>query len=109
LTHEPLSESALAPTVSERRRHVRIKQRSLHSNFGPVIDLSRSGMRVRSTRRLRGKLDVVLFNRNGPDLQVQARVVWSRRIGFRKHVAGLEFLDPPPNTVRELAKIGTTD
>jgi hypothetical protein len=52
---------------------VRLKQRSLHSNLGPVIDLSRSGMRVRTTRRLRGILAVVLFNRNGPHLNVRAR------------------------------------
>ena len=87
---------------------MRLKQTSLHSSLGPIIDLSRSGVRVRSTRRLRGILPMVLFNRNGPNLNVQARVVWSKRIGFRRHVAGLAFIDPPPNMLRELAKLGTT-
>ncbi|MHC4427837.1 MAG: PilZ domain-containing protein [Planctomycetota bacterium] len=108
VTHQPLTESEPAPPVTERRRDVRLKQKSLHSNLGPVIDLSRSGMRVRSTRRLRGILAVVLFNRNGPHLNVRARVVWTKRIGFRKHVSGLEFIDPPQNMLRELAKLGTT-
>ena len=87
---------------------MRLKQTTLHSSLGPIIDLSRSGMRVRSTRRLRGILPVVLFNRNGPHLNVRVRVAWTKRIGFRKHVAGLEFIDPPPNMLRELAKLGTT-
>jgi hypothetical protein len=108
LTHRRLSEPDPAPPVTERRRDVRLKQESLHSSLGPVVDLSRSGMRVRSTRRLRGHLSVTLFNRNGPHLHVRARVVWTKRLGFRKHVAGLEFIDPPPNMLRELAKIGTT-
>jgi hypothetical protein len=108
LTHQRLTEPEPAPPVNERRRDVRLKQGSLHSNLGPVIDLSRSGMRVRSTRRLRGIRAVVLFNRNGPHLNVRARVVWTKRIGFRKHVAGLEFIDPPNNMLRELAKLGTT-
>ena len=62
----------------------------------------------RTTRRLRGIRAVVLFNRNGPHLNVRARVVWTKRIGFRKHVAGLEFIDPPHNMLRELTKLGTT-
>jgi hypothetical protein len=108
LTHQRLTEPEPAPPVTERRRDVRLKQGSLQSSLGPVIDLSRSGMRVRTTRRLRGIRAVVLFNRNGPHLNVRARVVWSKRIGFRKHVAGLEFIDPPHNMLRELTKLGTT-
>ena len=108
MTHQRLTEPDQPPPITERRRDVRLKQQTLHSSLGPVVDLSRSGLRVRSTRRLRGILSVVLFNRNGPHLTIRARVVWSKRLGFRKHVAGLEFIDPPPNMLRELAKLGTT-
>jgi hypothetical protein len=108
VSRHPLTEPEQASVVNERRRDVRLKQSSLHSSLGPVIDLSRSGMRVRCTRRLRGRVALVLFNRNGPHLNVNARVVWTKRIGFRKHVAGLEFIDPPPNMLRELVKLGTT-
>jgi hypothetical protein len=107
LANHRLTEPEPAAPVTERRRDVRLKQTSLHSSLGPVVDLSRSGMRVRSTRRLRGIVSVKLFNRNGPHLNVKARVVWSKRLGFRRHVAGLEFIDPPPNMLRELAKLGT--
>ncbi len=72
-----------------------------------MLDLSRSGMRVRTTRRLRGTLTVVLLSHEGPHLQLQARVVWSERLGFRKHMAGLEFVDPPQNAIRQLMKLGT--
>ncbi len=99
--------SSEAASVSERRRSARLKQRSLESSLGPVIDLSRTGLCVYCTRKLRGTVEVTLFSRNGPHLQVLANVVWSRRIGFRKHIAGLEFVDTSPNAVRELARIGT--
>lgn len=72
-----------------------------------MLDLSRSGMRVRTTRRLRGTLTVVLFSNSGLHLQLLARVVWSERKGFRKHMAGLEFVDPPQSALRELMKLGT--
>ncbi|MHC4416146.1 MAG: PilZ domain-containing protein [Planctomycetota bacterium] len=108
LKHQRTSDTADAPFPTERRRHARLKQRSLHSNIGPVIDLSRAGMRVTSTRRLRGMIDVVLFNPSGAQLQLRARVVWSKRLSFRKHVSGLEFIDPAEHVARELAKIGTT-
>lgn len=95
--------------ASERRRYARIKQSSLNSSLGPVVDLSRGGLRVISTRRLRGSVDIVLFNRSGPHLELKALVIWSQRIGFRKHLTGLEFVDPPPDVTRQLTKIGTTD
>ncbi|MFQ5949019.1 MAG: PilZ domain-containing protein [Acidimicrobiia bacterium] len=109
MSYQPNPDRADAPLAAERRRDVRLKQRSLQSNLGPVIDLSRGGLRVRSTRRLRGEQEVVLFNRNGPHLRLRARVVWSRRLGFRKHMAGLQFVDPPDDMARGLARIGTVD
>jgi hypothetical protein len=108
VSNQRLTESGQATVVNERRRHVRLKQATLYSNLGPVIDLSRSGIRVRSTRRLRGQVTLVLFNHSGPHVNLTARVIWSRRLGFRKHVAGLEFVDPPPTMLRELVKLGTT-
>ncbi len=99
-------ESADVNAVSDRRRDVRIRQNTLNSNLGQVMDLSRSGMRVLSPRRLKGPQSVVVFARQGPHLQVMARVVWSERIGFRKHMIGLEFVEDPP--ARQLANICTS-
>ena len=109
LTHEALSESSQRSAELERRRDVRLRQESLQSNLGPVIDLSRSGVRVRCRRRLRGTVDLTLFSRTGPHLEVKARVVWSKRLGFRKHVAGLEFIDPSPTFAREVGDLSTTE
>ncbi len=108
MTQPRFHESNTDPAVAERRLFARINQQTLMSNQGPVIDLSRTGMRVNSTRKLRGSLKIILFNRNGPHIEVYARVVWTRRLGFRKHVSGLEFIDPPPSFARELANIGTS-
>ena len=108
LKHHRMTDTAAAAPVPERRRDARLKQRSLQSNLGPVIDLSRSGIRVLSRRRLRGRFRLVLYNYSGRQLQLRARVVWSKRISFRRHQVGLELIDPPENVARELAKIGTT-
>lgn len=64
-------------------------------------------MCVRCTRRLRGRLNVTLFDPSGRHLELQARIVWTKRYGFRKHMAGLEFLNVSSNAAMELAKIGT--
>ena len=98
-----------APSLSERRLHARVSQRSLDSSLGKVIDLSVGGMRVQSTRRLRGTLSVVIFNPQGGHIQIQARVAWTMRIGFRKHLTGLEFIDLPPSAASELARIATVE
>jgi hypothetical protein len=106
LAHQRDSGRAAQP-ARERRRHARIRQLSLESSLGPVLDLSRSGMRVQTHRRIRGEIDVVIFNRCGPPLQLRARVVWTKRSGFRRHVAGLQFVDPPQHVARALTEIGT--
>ena len=101
------SESLEAQSVSERRLHARVSPRSLQCSVGTILDLSRGGMRVQSSRRLRGTLTLVIFNPHGPHIQIQARVAWCKRIGFRKHMAGLEFVDLPPAVASELARIAT--
>ncbi len=72
--------NADASVAIERRRFARLNQQSLMSTVGPVIDLSRTGMRVEGRRRLRGTVRIILFNLNGPDLELKARVVWTKRL-----------------------------
>ena len=81
--------SKLRPLI-ERRRAGRIKGASLNCNRGTVIDLSSTGMRMRSARRFKGELSVDLWTPNRR-LTVRAEVVWSTRAGFRKYDHGLEF------------------
>ncbi len=106
-TTPPEGPETVGASLSERRRDARLKQGALRSSVGPVIDLSRGGMKVRSSRRLRGEMDVVIFNPSGPHLQLRARVVWTERLGFRRHLAGLQFIDPPEKVARALVEIGT--
>src|SRR5262245_53896654 len=91
---------------ADRRRHGRLKAgETLSSNIGTVRDLSAGGMKVMSRRKYRGKLDVALWDIHR-GLRVSAVVVWHRRIGFRRHEMGLQFLDVTPEVARELTALG---
>ena len=96
-------------TAPERRRSAQAGVHTMRSNLGPVVDLSSTGMRVLSSRRLRATASVVLTDETGPEFRVRARVAGSKRLGFRKHVAWLEFLDPPPALAEHLTKLGLAD
>ena len=108
MTRDVIPEPATASPAAERRRHARLKQKSLVSNLGPVMDLSRSGLRILTTRRRRGIVQIVLFDLTGRRVRLRCRVVWSKRIAFRKHLIGLALLGADESLSRELAKIGTT-
>jgi hypothetical protein len=73
------------------------------------MDLSLSGLRILTTRRRRGLLRIVIFDRSGRRIRLRARVVWSKRIAFRKHMVGLELVGADESTTRELARMGTAD
>ena len=73
------------------------------------MDLSRSGLRILSSRRRRGIQRFVVVDRSGRRLRVRARVVWSKRVAFRKHVVGLELVGADENTTRQLARMGTAE
>lgn len=79
-------------SLSERRESERLRQRGVKCNLGAVLDISPTGMRMLSTSALEGQVSITL---DGGDAQVtlHAAVVWSRRLGFRRHMAGLRFAD----------------
>lgn len=89
-----------------RRLPGRMPQESLQSSIGPVLDLSMGGIRVLSTRPYHGDLRICLW---GMDVEVslEGRVVWSRRLGFRRHELGLVFADVDDDVARILTRIGT--
>ncbi len=74
------------------------------SNVGIVVDLSDGGMRVRSRRRQYGAVDVELTTRTDV-VRVKAKVVWTRKIGFRRHEMGFQFLDMTPETSARVAAL----
>jgi len=91
-----------------RRRHGRLITESLTINNGIVLDLSASGLRA----VVRGK---VLFEVGeqtsfrlrscAREMSIEARVVWVKKSGFRKHQIGLEFVNVTPQTVETLMEL----
>ena len=100
------SASPEAGSGSCRRTTGRRQQEDLVCDLGPIVDLSRGGMRVLSRRRLRGKHKLTLTTLEGT-LTIRGRVAWSRRMGLRRHLAGIEFIDVDDATAEELTRIST--
>ncbi len=94
-------------TNHDRRVYPRLPQALLETNFGPVLDLSLSGMRIRCVKPPIGEVDVELVG-SGEWVPLRAEVVWVKKIGFRKHEAGLRFLDVSPETAQQLTRISLT-
>ena len=94
-------------TNHDRRVYPRLPQALLETNFGPVLDLSLSGMRIRCAKPPIGEVDVELVG-SGEWVPLRAEVVWVRKIGFRKHEAGLRFLNVSPETAKQLTRISLT-
>lgn len=90
----------------ERRSHIRIPQSELHCCLGKVQDISRAGVRVSCRRSPKGAVAFELNTTVDP-LPVQAEVVWSKRLGFRKHDVGLRFIQPSLE-LAELVRCCTT-
>jgi len=90
---------------AERRRHGRFRQDGLQSSLGPVLDISASGIRLMSRRRVNGVIEVVLKSESGLELKVSGRVVWCRREGFRRHLVGLELVELSSAKQRLLTRI----
>ena len=91
---------------ADRRRFGRLKAgETLACNRGKVLDLSAGGLRLLSRRKLKGMLEVALWDIHR-GLTMQCRVVWTKRLGFRRHESGLTFIDVDPDTARGLTALG---
>ena len=90
--------------ADERRRAGRLKATSLRCNRGTVMDISATGLRLRSWSRYTGTLDVKLCV-GSRCVTLRAEVVWSKRLSFRKHEHGLAFRDITPELTQELRHI----
>src|SRR5262245_25687982 len=93
----------IAPVV-ERRLRGRVRQQGVVSNLGVVLDLSAGGMRILSTRQIEGQMDVRIWT-EGDSIMLKASTVWSKRIGFRRHLVGFEFLDLDERSTAKLSQI----
>ncbi len=86
----------------DRRKFSRLKSEGMmRCNLGTVLDLSRGGLRVLSSRRLKGER-VAELSTDDEGLQVPAKVIWCERVGFGQHITGLEFPTATPELAHQL-------
>jgi hypothetical protein len=76
------------------------------SSIGAVLDLSAGGMRVLSTRSREGEAEIEILAGEHA-MSIRGRVAWSRRVGFRKHLVGIAFIDVDAEIARRLARISS--
>ena len=80
--------------ATDRRSKKRTAQDELQCSLGRVTDISSTGMRVTCRRVPKEKWVKFLLHTKADPLLVQAEVVWTKRMGFRKHEVGLHFINP---------------
>jgi signal transduction histidine kinase len=90
--------------ADDRRAHGRLPQELLQCNLGQVLDLSMGGMRIQCNKVPKGRLDVELHDIEGT-VNLQAEVMWSRRLRFRKYEVGLYFPHVAPDVARQLTRV----
>ncbi len=81
---------------AERRSKIRNHQVELHCSLGPVLDITSLGMRVMCRRVPKENWIKFDLNTKVDPVPVRAKVVWAKRLGFRKHEIGLHFIEPSP-------------
>ncbi len=91
----PIAGAPAKPNGDSRRRG-RVKTEFLTCDLGDVLDISALGMRVlhRGPLHVQGGVYTqahMVFH--GEPLELQTRVCWVRKVGFRKQILGLEFID----------------
>lgn len=81
----------LNPPRTERRRCGRLVQESLASNYGPVVDVSSEGLRIRCLRVPTLSRGIELTGLVGGTLRLEGEVVWSRRNGLLRSEVGIRL------------------
>jgi hypothetical protein len=75
----------------ERRTSDRYAPDWLQCSCGHVLDVSSSGLRLLATRSMSGEHELRLWG-NESSMSLIGRVMWSRRLGFRRHEVGIQFI-----------------
>ena len=92
----------------DRRSQIRVPQSELHCSLGQVLDITSAGMRVMCRRMPKDEVKFDLNTTVDP-LPVRAKVVWAKRLGFRKHEVGLHFIQPGPELKNLIRCCSTLD
>jgi hypothetical protein len=90
------------------RRTGRKRCHTLVCEFGEIVDLSADGMRIRQRGGARVKQNdqiVISISFMSNEVQLKARVIWSRKTGFRRREIGLQFVELAPQVKSTLEEI----
>lgn len=90
---EKKQQPAPAASKRNRRRAGRLFQESLASNFGPVIDVSHDGVRIRCRRIPSVKNGIELHGLLAGSVRLKCEIAWTRRVGLFTHEVGIRLLD----------------
>ncbi len=101
LVHDALAD-ALGPAPaaprgkpSDRRDGPRLRASELRTDLGKVLDVSKSGLRIETSKRLKpGKSVSVAIADDQGALDLRARVMWVRPSGLGKRQIGLQIEHP---------------
>jgi hypothetical protein len=92
---------------AEGRRHGRVLTQGVECSVGEVLDLSASGMRIKTRFKLPNEGEVFpisVFTMDGP-LAILGRIRWIRRRGLFLREAGVEFFDLGPRSKTVLSEL----
>ena len=92
----------------DRRRRGRLSVERVRCNLGSIINLSAGGMQLQRHRELQGEQQVVIFEQE-TQINLKAEVAWCRKVGFRKYLVGLQFIDVTPEITGQLGRLATAN
>ncbi len=91
-----------AIALPNRRKFKRFAPACPDCDLGTVLDISAGGARLRSTTKLKGTVRLRLRT-DQAELDLEADVVWTRRVARRQHEAGLRFVNLDTPSAKTLA------
>lgn len=103
----------MTKATDESRRIGRVRCQNVRSSLGEVLDISGTGLRVRSRSRppiREGQNFDLSLHVLGRDLTVGAHAVWVRKCGWRRWEMGIAFSrlgKDARNSLRDLARATT--
>ena len=108
--HESKSDNnASGITHDDRREDMRVAQNELESSLGRVLDISVSGMRVVCRHVPKDEHIDFQLNTTVDPITVTGKIVWTQRLGFRKHEIGLSFIDASKDLISLVHRCSTLD
>lgn len=95
-----------AAHANNARRHGRVVCQDTTCSVGKILDLSASGMRVRTRHKLpEGAVFIVVLHGLEQPLRVPCRVTWSKRSGLFSREFGIVFHETDGTTRSALTRL----